>query len=60
MGCGTIDMPMSTEGSGMSTMRPETGWGPGAGRRRLAMYELGALYNVTTVHQQNTNERQSS
>ena len=22
-------MPMSTEGSGMSTMRPETGWGPG-------------------------------
>ena len=24
-------MPMSTEGSVMSTMRPETGWGPGTG-----------------------------
>ena len=22
-------MPMSTEGSDISTMRPETGWGPG-------------------------------
>ena len=28
-GGGTIDMPMSTEGSDISTMRPETGWGPG-------------------------------